>query len=244
MTYRTLAAVLLVVGTVSPLHDRLLYAAPQSPSVAEPPSVVTVGEGVVKLAPDRAWITVAAESRARSARDAQRANTEAMTAVLGKLKGLGFPPDAIRTSGYDVQPEFDSVNGRQTLRGYVARNSVEVRVDDVTIAGEVLEVAVGAGATSIGGLRFDLKDRAGAEREALRKAVADARVRAEAAAAGAGMRLDRVLKIEEQRASPIEPRPVMLARQSMVANAEMAAPPVAPGEIEVRSTVTLTSAIK
>ena len=58
------------------------------------------------------------------------------------------------------------------------------------------------------------------------------------------MRLDRVLKIEEQRASPIEPRPVMLARQSMVANAEMAAPPVAPGEIEVRSTVTLTSAIK
>jgi uncharacterized protein YggE len=243
MTYRTLSAVLLVIGAVSPVHDRLLYAAPQSPSLAEPPSVVTVGEGVVKLAPDRAWITVAAESRARSARDAQRANTEAMTAVLGKLKGLGFPPDAIRTSGYDVQPEFDFVNGRQTLRGYVARNSVEVRVDDVTIAGEVLEVAVGAGATSIGGLRFDLKDRAGAEREALRKAVADARVRAEAAAAGAGMRLDRVLRIEEQRASPIEPRP-MLARQSMVANAEMAAPPVAPGEIEVRSTVTLTSAIK
>jgi uncharacterized protein YggE len=243
MTYRTFYALVLLAATLNLFQVRAA-AAGQSPVAAEPPSVVTVGEGVVKLAPDRAWITVAAESRARSARDAQRANTEAMTAVLGKLKGLGFPPDAIRTSGYDVQPEFDYVNGRQTLRGYVARNSVEVRVDDVTIAGEVLEVAVGAGATSIGGLRFDLKDRAGAEREALRKAVADARVRAEAAAAGAGMRVDRVLRIEEQRAAPIEPRPLMMARQAMVGNAEMAAPPVAPGEIEVRSTVTMTSAIK
>lgn len=242
MNHRTLYVLLLTAATLNFCEARPV-AARQSQAAAEPPSVVTVGEGVVKLAPDRAWITVAAESRARSARDAQRANTEAMTAVLGKLKGLGFPPDAIRTSGYDVQPEFDYVNGRQTLRGYVARNSVEVRVDDVTIAGEVLEVAVGAGATSIGGLRFDLKDRAGAEREALRKAVADARVRAEAAAAGAGMRVDRVLRIEEQRASPIEPRPLM-ARQAMVGNAEMAAPPVAPGEIEVRSTVTMTTAIK
>jgi uncharacterized protein YggE len=243
MNYRTLYVLLLTAATLNLCQARPV-AARQSQAAAEPPSVLTVGEGVVKLAPDRAWITVAAESRARSAREAQRANTEAMTAVLGKLKGLGFAPDAIRTSGYDVQPEFDYVNGRQTLRGYVARNSVEVRVDDVTIAGEVLEVAVGAGATSIGGLRFDLKDRAGAEREALRKAVADARVRAEAAAAGAGMRVDRVLRIEEQRASPIEPRPLMLARQAMVGNAEMAAPPVAPGEIEVRSTVTMTSAIK
>ena len=127
----------------------------------------------------------------------------------------------------------------------MARNGVEVRVDDITIAGDVLEAAVGSGATSVGGLRFDLKDRAGAEREALRKAVTDARGRADAAAAGAGLRVDRVIRIEEQRAQPIDPRPMMLARQSMVAGApETGAPPVNPGEIEVRATVTMTSAFK
>ena len=242
MTSHKLIAVLF--AAISIVLRPAVAAAVQGTAAQEPPVVVTAGEGVVKLAPDRAWVTVAAESRARSARDAQRANTEAMTAVLGKLKGMGFPPDALRTSGYDVQPEFDYVNGKQTLRGYVARNSVEVRVDDITIAGDVLEVAVGAGATSIGGLRFDLKDRAGAEREALRKAVADARSRADAAASGAGLRVERVIRIEEQRAAPIEPRPLMMARQAMVGNAEMAAPPVAPGEIEVRSSVTLTSTIR
>jgi uncharacterized protein YggE len=242
--YRTLFAMLLVAGTAGAVSATPLYALDQGAPATEGPVIVTTGEATVKLAPDRVWVTLAAESRARSARDAQRANTDAMSAVLAKLKALGFTPETIRTSGYDVQPEFDYVNGRQTLRGYVARNAIEVRVDDVTIAGDVLEVAVGAGATSVGGLRFDLKDRAAAEREALRKAVADARVRADAAAAGAGLRVDRVIRIEEQRASPVEPRPILMARQSMAGNAEMAAPPVAPGEIEVRSTVTMTSTIK
>ena len=69
----------------------------------------------------------------------------------------------------------------------------------------MLDAVVQAGATSIGGVRFDLKDRAGAEREALRLAVADARARAEAAAAGAGRTIDRVLRIDDTRRET--PRP-------------------------------------
>lgn len=224
----------------------LVALSTQTPSAApvtnEGPVIVTTGEGVVKLAPDRVWVTIAAESRAKSPRDAQRVNADAMKAVLDKLKSLGFPADAIRTAGYDLQPQFDYVNGRQTLREYLARNTIEVRVDDVTKAGEVLDAAVGSGATSVSGVRFDLKDRSAAERDALRKAVADARARAEAAAAGAGLKLDRVLKIEEQRVMVPEPRPVMMTRQSMVA--DTAGPPMSPGELEIRSTVTMTSSIK
>ena len=209
---------------------------------AGPPVVVTTGEGVVKLAPDRVWISVAAESRAKSPRDAQRANADAMKAVLDKLRTLGLPADAVRTSGYDLQPEYEYTNGRQLLRGYVARNTVEVRLDDVSRAGDVLDAAVGSGATSVSGVRFDLKNRSGAEREALRLAVADARGRADAAASGAGLRVERVIRIEEQRATIPEPRPMTMVR-TMASQAE-AATPIVPGELEVRSTVTMTSTVK
>ena len=64
------------------------------------------------------------------------------------------------------------MNNRRVSRGYVARNSIEVRVDDVSRLGELLELSVGQGATTVHGLRFDLKDRARLEREALRQAVA------------------------------------------------------------------------
>ena len=221
-------------------------AAAQGPApgpAAERPVIVTTGEGIVKTAADRAWVSIAAESRARSPRDAQRANADAMTAVLGRLKGAGVPADAIRTSGYDLQPEFDFANGKQTLRDYVARNSLEVRADDIAKVGEILDVAVGSGATSVTGVRFDLKDRITAEREALKRAVADARARAEAAASGAGVSIERVLRIEEQRGIVQEPRPMIMKREAaMVADA--AQTPITPGELEIHALVTMTTSIR
>ena len=217
-------------------------AAQQTQTPAEP-VVVTSGEGIVQAVPDRAWITIGAESRAASARDAQRRNVEAMTPVLNKLKAAGVAGEAIRTVSYDLQYEWDFVNGKRVGRGYVARNTIEVRVDNVDRVGEFLEIAVGSGATSLGGIRFDLKDRAKLEREAIRLAVADARAKAEAAAAGAGRAIDRIVRIEE---GPIDGGPIpipRMVRQTLAADAA-AAPPISTGQMEISARVTLTAVIK
>jgi uncharacterized protein YggE len=207
------------------------------------PVVVTSGEAEVKRAADRAWVTINAESRARDPKEAQRANVEAMNAVMQKLRGLSLGSDAVRTTSVELHPEFDYANGRQTLRGYVARNTIEVRVDEISRAGEVISATVGSGATSIGGLRFDIKDRAEAEREALRIAVQNARARAEAAASGAGMRIDRIVRIEDHRTSMPEPRPMMMER-TMAAQAPVPDTPVTPGNLTIRAMVTVTAALK
>ncbi len=216
-------------------------AAAQTPSPAEGPVVITMGEGIVKRAPDRAWVTIAAESRAKTPGEVQKLNADAMSAVMQKLKGVGLPAEAIRTAAYELRPEFDYANNRQTLRGYVARNAIEVRVDDLPKLGEVLDVAVGAGATSVSGIRFDLKDRSGAEQMALQRAVADARAQADTAAQAAGLKVERVMRIEVHReASMPPPRPMLAMRAEMAVSAE---PPMAPGELEIKATVTITAAI-
>jgi uncharacterized protein len=213
---------------------------PTQPS--EGPVVVTAGEAIVKRVPDRAWVQITTESRARNPREAQKLNTDVMSAVLQKLKGAGLPADALQTRGYDLQPEYDYNNGRQTLRGYMARNAVEVRVDDLPRVGEIIDLAVTAGATSVGGIRFDLKEKEAAEREALRLAVEDARRRADAAASGAGMKVDRVIRIEEQKVTVTPPRPMMAMRTG--AEQAAAGPPIEAGELELRGAVTLTATIK
>jgi uncharacterized protein YggE len=221
----------------------LLAATPSLAQQAPQPAViVTTGEGVVKRAPDRAWVTVAAESRARTAAEAQRLNTDAMNAVLEKVKAAGIPADAIQTTGYNLQPEFDYANGKQTLRGYVARNQVQVRVVVLAKAGDVIGAAVGSGATNVSGVRFDLKARETAAREALRLSVQDARQRANYAATGAGVTIDRVIRIEEQSAGGDMPRPMPM--MAMRAEGGQAAVPVEAGEIEVRARVTLTVSVK
>jgi uncharacterized protein YggE len=215
---------------------------PATPPTYEPPVIVTSGEAVSKVAPDRASVTVTSESRARNPREAQKLNAAAMSAVLQQLKGAGIPQDAIRTTSVDLQPEFDYADGRQTLRGYVARNSVEVRVDTLSRLGEILDLAVGAGASTIAGVRFELQDREAAERAVLKRAVMDARRRAEAAAEGAGVRIERIVRIEEQRAREIPPQPMMTFMRGEMA--QQAQTPIAPGTIEVRATVTLTAAVR
>jgi|SRR5215471_535408 len=227
---KTLAFTLLVLLTAAPA-----FAQP------EPPVIVTSGEGVVKRAPDRAWVAIAAESRARTAPDAQKLNTDAMTAVLDKIKSLGIAADAIQTTGYTLQGDFQYQNGKQSLIGYIARNQVDVRVDTLARLGDVMSAAVGSGATNLSGVRFDVKDRETAEAEALRLAVRDARRRADAAASGAGVKVAQVLRIDEQREDNIRPMPVAFA-----AAREMAQPavPVESGQIEIRSRVTMTVRIE
>lgn len=224
----------------------LLLAPAQSlaQDAPEPAVIVTTGQAEVKMPPDRAWVMINAESRSKDPKEAQRLNTAAMNAVMEQLKGMNLGADAIRTTSYELHPEFDYRDGKQTLRGYVARNAIEVRVDEIARVADVLGVAVGSGATSVGGLRFGLRDQDAVEREALRLAVQDARARADAAAAGAGVRIVRIQRIEEQGAAgPEPPRPVMM-RQMAAESAADVAPPITPGSIEIRAIVRLTVQIK
>ena len=142
-----------------------------------------------------------------------------------------------------MQPEFDFANNRQTLRGYVARNAVEVRIDDFPKLGDILDAAVSGGATNVGGVRFDLKDRTETEQTALQRAIADARTQADTAAKAANMKVERIVRIEVHRQTMMPPpRPMM--RTGFEATAQASAPPIAPGELEVRVTVTMTAAIR
>lgn len=235
----------------SPIAIALLSLAPAMPSWAQPqpplppdlPTVTVRGEGSVRMAPDQALVRVGAESRSRDPKEAQNANATAMSAVLQKIAGAGVPKEAIRTVVVSLQQEYDFSSGRQTPRGYLARNVVEVRVDDLAKLGEVLDAGVSSGATTIQGLQFDLKERSKIEREALTRAVADATARAEAAAAGARRVVDRVLRIDETTQGPIA-RPQAEFRMAADSVAAQPATPVAEGEIEIRSVVMLTAVIK
>ena len=211
-------------------------------TTAETPTIVTDGQAVLKRAPDQAFVTIAAETRAQTPGEAQTLAADAMTAVQAALSSAGIDEDAIRTTGYSLQPDIQYDEGRSRVRGNIARNQVEVRVDDLDRLGAVLDAAGSSGATSMSGLRFDLRNRSAVEREALRLAVQDAMGRASAIAAGANATIGRIVKIDEQRDLQ-GPRPMMAMRADTMAMQE-ASTPINPGEIEIEARVTLTVAIR
>jgi len=232
----------LLFGLLGLMPPALAAQTTQPAKGIEDPVVVTAGSGVSRAAADRAYLDVSVESRAAVPRDAQRRTAEAMTAVQTRLRALGIAPDALRTTMAAVNREYDFTSGRRTPKGYVAVNSIEVRVDALERLGEVLDGAVAAGATAVGDVRFDVRDRSAHEREALRAAVADARARADAMAAGAGKAVDRIVRVEEQgTASPPMPMGAMALRSAAGPAADT---PVSAGPIEFRAHVTLTVTLK
>jgi len=191
-------------------------------------------------------VQIGVEGRAAKPSEAQRLAADAMTSVQNALKPLGFAGDALKTTNYTLQPEYDYNNGKQIFRDYVARNQVEVRIDDLKRLPEVLDASGVSGAASVSSLRFDLKDRTTSDLEALRLAVRDAMARAEAIAAGAGRTLGPIIRVQEQRDS--SPSPMLFTRMTGSGGAEARgfanSTPVEAGEIQVRAVVTLTVGIR
>ncbi len=221
-----------------------LIAAPvrAQQTAAEPPTVVTTGEATMTVAPDVAWVQMAVEGRAKKTIDAQNVAAQGMTALQTALKTLSLPADAIRTTGYSLQEDWDYSNNQRTLRGFVARNTIEVRVDDLSKLGTVFDAAGSSGATSVSGLRFDVKNRATLELDLLKRAVADGLSRAGAIAAGARQTLGGIQRIQEQRLSGSAPvRSFAVAGGGRGGAMET---PVTPGEIEIRAQVTLSVYLK
>jgi len=213
------------------------------------PVVVASGEHVVKAAPDQAWATVSLETRDSRGTEARRLGAAAMTSVTAALRKTGLDGDAIQTVGFALHPEYEYANGRQRMKGFVLSNQVQVRIDDVSRVADVLDAVGGlslppSSMITIAGLRFDLKNRASVQRDALRGAVEDAVARAKAMAAGAGLSLGRTMRIDEagaEMAPKFSQEPFMMAR----AGADAAMPtPIAPSDIEIRARVTVTAEIK
>ena len=226
--------------TISIVLLSLSIATSAAAQTVEPSQIIVTGEGVVKATPDQAWVSIGSETRSKISKDAQQRNAEAMTAVIQKIMSFGIQKEAIKTTAIDLQMEFDYANGKQTPRGYVARNTVEVRVDELPKLGDVLDAVVNSGATNLHGVRFDVKQRDQLEAAALQTAVKNASAKAQAIAQGSNRAVDRILKIEEVSSGG---GPVPMMRQMAMARADTATP-VEAGELEIRAQVRLVVAMK
>lgn len=219
-------------------------------SAVSEPAIVTHGQATVKRAPDRAWLTVSTEVREPKSADARQKSADVMTAVQNALKATGLAADAIRTTGFSLTPEMLWTGGTAQVKGYVAHNEIEVRVDELDKLSQVIDAANSpkSAALSVTGPRFDLKNRDGAEQDVLRLAVENALARAQAIATGARRNLGAIIRIDEQNTGTMVPGPRPMLARATVGRAGGAGPetetPITPGAIEIHAEVTVTIGIR
>ena len=191
--------------------------------VASPDTVTTTGHGVVTVVPDEASVSAGVHTQAASAAAALAQNAQLMSSVVAAVKAAG---------GSDLQTQQVSLYQNQ-VTGYVADDSVSAKTK-IARAGALIDAAVAAGANTVNGPTLDVSDRDARYRDALGKAVEDARAKAAALARAGGFGVGQVSSVTEQAASGA-PVPVYEA-----AAAKSSATPIEPGTQDVTADVTVT----
>jgi uncharacterized protein YggE len=190
--------------------------------------VTTTGHGVVTVVPDEASVSAGVHTQAETAAAALAQNAKLMSAVIAALKAAGG--SNLQTQQVSLYPQ---TNDRNQVSGYVADNSVSAEAK-IAGAGALIDAAVAAGANNVSGPTLDVSDRDARYRDALGKAVDDARAKAAALAGAGGFGVGPVSSVTEQTAAA--PAPVYEA----VAAGKSVATPIEPGTQDVTADVTVT----
>jgi hypothetical protein len=252
---RTVPLLVLLMGGTLALEAGAQSRVAPPPPVPPPaplvnPSQRTIrveGMGEVKVAPDEAFIDVAVETLAPTAKAAAEENARKMEKVIAALVQAGIPRKEIETRNFSVFPEYHPQTRPEEapkLRGYRVSNQVEVHVRELARVGALLDTALGAGANRVDSVRFGLSKPEAVQGDALRNAVERARQSAQVLASALGVKLGPVLDASTVT-EPQPPFPVA-ARFEMAraGNAADVTTPIQPQEQTVTARVTLIFAIE
>jgi uncharacterized protein YggE len=209
-------------------------------------TVTVSGQATVTSPPDEAVVILTVENDGATAPAAMDATSVQTQQVLDRLKSDGIEDSAIQTSSITLYPirTYDPNTGKETLAGYRAQNSIKVTLKDAATVGKVLTAGVETGVSLVSGPEWRLRDDSQAVNEALTKAVANARTKAETLAAAEGVSIGDVVVMSEGSVQV----PVVPVYRYDTAGAEemakVAATPVSAGNLDVTATVTVTYALK
>jgi uncharacterized protein len=194
--------------------------------------------GEVSRVPDVAVISAGVVSRSPTASAALGESAARMQRVLAALKRAGVADRDIQTSNVSLNPEYRyPENQSPQLVGYTASNTVTIRFRDILNSGKILDALVGQGANQINGPSLTIDKPEAALDEARAKAIAIGRARADLYARSLGMRVVKVVAVNESGGfAPPPPMPVMM-------EARMAAAPstrIEPGEQKLQVNLAMT----
>jgi uncharacterized protein YggE len=225
---------LALLGAYSAVHPDKARGGP-SPTQA----ITVTGTGLVTTTPDRADFSFGVQTERASADAATAATAARMQRVINALRASGIANRDIQTQQVSISPRYDNTG----IVGYSASNVVSAKIRDIDTAGAVIDAATGAGATSVYGPAFFRSDQQTLIRTALRAAVADARAKAQAIAAGSGATVGRVLSVVEHGAiPPASGGTTGTTTTGSTGVATVPPTPVNPGEQSIQDTITATFA--
>jgi len=216
----------------------------QSVGLDDVPRLTVRGEALLYKPADQLRVRVGVVTQAAEATAAVKENSRRMADVISAIKKAGLDKNEYETGRFSIRPLY-SRRPRQAnaewvrqIVGYEVNNTLAIRTKKLALAGKLIEGANNAGANSVDDIRFDLADPRTHRAEAIAAATANARSDAAVLSHAADVRLVRIIAIQLGEGGYRPPMPTMVRAEAMAAVAAPA-PPIQPGDVTVRASVTM-----
>ena len=199
--------VALIITALSVAYGVASYASTYSQTTSLSARSFTVeGEGSVAAVPDIAEFTFGVLTEGGNNLTAlQNENATRINQVISFLKDNGVDEEDIKTQNLNINPRYQYSNcfeGRSVcpppeIVGYTINQSVRVKVRDMDNVGDIFAGVVNNGANTASNLRFTIDDKTEFENEARAEAIEEAQRKAKSTAKAAGVKLGKLLSIDE-----------------------------------------------
>jgi len=186
------------------------------------------GQGQVTAVPDIAVIRLGVQTTGENITGIQTDNARMTQSIIQALQRMGV--NNIKTYQYTIDKLYDYENGRQIDRGFSVRNILEIRTNNLDMAGSIIDTAVNLGANVVELISFDVSNREYYYQQALNAAIRDAIQKSKSIAMSLNSSSEPIpVNIVENSIMPIQPFRYELA----------AATPIMPGNMLVEANVTV-----
>nr|WP_300094097.1 SIMPL domain-containing protein [Sedimentibacter sp.] len=190
-------------------------------------TMILAGQGMVYATPDVAVIRLGVQTAGNNLLQIQSSNASTMQSIIQALQRMGISD--VKTYQYSIDKVYDYEDGRQIDRGYSVRNIIEIRTNNIDMAGSIIDSSVNAGANIVDLITFDVSNREMYYQQALNMAVMNAVQKAKSISMNLGTGKNPIIvQITENSSFPVEP-----FRRELAAST-----PIVPGNLLIEAFVT------
>ena len=207
----------------------------------ESATITIEGSGEVAVVPDQADITVSFQERGWDVSKLESQMNGMVDKLIVALLKTGIDQGAIDSTQIRIMPvsRYDQVTKRQIQEGFELTRSITIRVVDIDNLGTTLAVVTDQQISQVSSPRLSFSEHEVAYRQALAKAVEQAKARAAVIAEASGLELGPIVKITTP-GNLLRPMPegrLAMAAASDVGN-------YTPGEMLITASLSITFALE
>jgi uncharacterized protein YggE len=223
-------------------------------------TITLSGHGEVKAVPDIANVFFSIRKDGKTVKEAQDAVALVEKSALDFLKNSNVAEKDIQTSNASFNPKYEFVTdtkllvpcnefgcpprpGKNVITGYEASESITVKIRNTDDVGKIMQGLGGLGVTDLNGPNFTIDNEDSLKAQARKKAIDDARVKADVLSKDLGVTLGRIANFSESGNNG----PIFFGKAFSATDSAAVAPAPAQipaGENTISSDVTITYEIR